>query len=144
MPKKDMKIDEIKRKLAPIFKKRQVALAYLFDSRVKDIDELCDIKIAVMFSKDIKKDEHFFRKQQLADAIGEVMKNQDIDITNLEMIDDPLFAHTVVFTGEPIFVKNSSQQGQIQWDIIRRYEDTKKLRGVSFAYSHKLLAMENF
>ena len=51
MTKTIEEMEEIKEKLSPIFKKRQVALAYLFGSHANGrVTPLSDVDIAVVFS----------------------------------------------------------------------------------------------
>lgn len=140
-----MKIDEIKRKLAPIFKKRQVALAYLFGSRAHGrVTPLSDVDVAVVFADAVPKDKQFDMELSLMADIGRVFEVERVDIINLERVKEPLIKHRAVFYGKPIFVTDETRRFELERIIRREYEDTKHLRETQYAIMRKQLAQGIF
>ena len=140
-----MKLPEIKRKLAPIFKKHQVALAYLFGSHAHGrVTPLSDVDIAVVFSNKVSKDEQFHLELSLMADIGLVFEVGRVDIVNLKRVKEPLIKHRAVFYGQPIFVTDEAQRFELERIIRRDYEDTKHLRETQYAIMRQQLAQGIF
>lgn len=140
-----MKIDEIKRQLAPIFKKRQVALAYLFGSRVHGrVTPLSDVDVAVAFADAVPKSKQFDLELSLMADIGRVFEVERVDIVNLKRVKEPLIKHRAVFYGRPLFVTDETRRFELERIIRREYEDTKHLRETQYAIMRQQLAQGIF
>lgn len=140
-----MNLPEIKRKLAPIFKKRQVALAYLFGSHARGrVTPLSDVDVAVVFAKAVPHQEYFDRELELMSDIGDVFHVDRVDIVNLETNKSPLLKHRAVFYGKPIYVKDEIQRFNLEHSIMRVYEDTEHLRAAQYQIMRQHLANKTF
>lgn len=145
MPKKDMKIDEIKRKLSPIFKKRRVALAYLFGSRVHGrVTPLSDVDVAVVFLDTVAKDRQFDLELSLMADIGGVFGVDRVDIVNLETCRSPLLKHRAVFYGKPLYSTDEPQRFKVEHRIMRAYEDTEHIRQTQYEIMRQHLKNKTF
>ncbi|MBI2050879.1 MAG: nucleotidyltransferase domain-containing protein [Parcubacteria group bacterium] len=138
-------IEEIKQKLAPIFEKRKVALAYLFGSRARgNVGPLSDVDIAVVFSKKVPKDKQFDLELSMMSDIGSVFKIDRVDVVNLETCKSPLLKHRAVFYAKPLYVTDEEQRFMIEQKIRREYEDTNHIRETQYQIMRRHLVHKTF
>lgn len=134
-----MKIQEIKRKLTPIFKKHNVVLAYLFGSQANGkAGPLSDIDIAVVFKKKISEDNQFDLVLSLMTDIGRACEINKVDVINLNTVKEPLIRHNAVFSGTLIFDDKSRMLRFLtERSIMQEYEDTNYMREASSQILHQ-------
>ena len=138
-------IEEIKEKLAPIFKKRQVALAYLFGSRAHGrVTPLSDVDVAVVFEKTAPNNKRFDLILSLMTDIGLALKIGKVDVITLETTRSPLLKHRAVFYGQPLFVEDEMLRFIIEQRIRREYEDTNHIRETQYQIMRHHLANKTF
>lgn len=111
------RIDRIKRVLE---KHTHLAFTYLFGSRVKGLaDTRSDWDIAVYFDKGVPEDwSRFYLEAEIEREIKE-----EVQVTILNGIEDPVFAFEIVNNG--ILLLNRSPQRRILFEagVLRRYHD---------------------
>lgn len=140
-----MNFNEIKRTLAPIFKKRQVALAYLFGSHARGrVTPLSDVDVAVVFADTVPRQEYFDRELELMGDIGPVFHVDRVDIVNLETCRSPLLKHRAVFYGKPLYSTDESRRFSIERRIMREYEDTEHIRETQYQIMRRHLKNKTF
>ena len=128
-----MKFKRNREKLNKIFSQNHVILAYVFGSCARGKQgPLSDIDIAVLFSEELPKKDHFDKELNLALEIGDLFKVDRVDIINLKTVNDPLLKHSAVFKGKAIFVKDKKLKFRLESQIMKAYEDTKYLREVAY------------
>lgn len=117
--------DDIRRILA----KHGAALGYVFGSYAAGkTGPLSDVDVAVVFEKDIPRDEFFDRELQIAGDIGDFLKIDRVDVVNLVTVSDPLLKHRAVFFGAPVLAQNPRHRFQVERHVMQEYEDTRHLR----------------
>lgn len=138
-------IEQIKAKITPILKKRQVALAYLFGSYAHGrVTPLSDIDVAVVFSDNVPRQEYFDRELQLMGDIGRACQVERVDVVNLATSKSPLLKHRAVFYGRPLLVTDGRQRFLTEHNIMRAYEDTECLRNRQHQIMYRQLADKTF
>lgn len=125
--------ENIKKKIIEVLEKNGVMLAYIFGSYASGkVSALSDFDVAVLFSKDIGREEYFDRELRAAGEIGRIMKIDRVDVVNLATIHSPLLKHNAVFEGISILINDSKIKFNLERNIMQEYEDTKYLRETSY------------
>ena len=133
-----------KTKLAEVFKKNLVILAYLFGSAARGrIGPLSDIDIAVLFSEKVKKENYFDRRLKLASEIDKALKLYKTEVACLNEA-SPLLKHQAVFYGAPIFISDLELKRNFELRVLQEYEDTKYLMDVMFKSMEKRIKRWTF
>ena len=119
--------------LQSLFKRHNVAVAYLFGSQAHGTaGVLSDIDIAVAFDRNINVEE---RKQKLAALTADLsitLKTEKIDVLDLLSTTDPLLKHRAVFSAECLYAVNPRVRFQLERSIMQAYEDTRNLRSTQY------------
>lgn len=129
-----LKIDEnIKKQIIEVLENQDVTLAYVFGSHASGkVSALSDFDLAVLFSKDVGKEEYFNKELKIAGDIGRIMRIDRVDVINLAMARNPLLKHNAIFESMPILVKDNKVKFNLERIIRQEYEDTKYLRETSY------------
>ena len=138
-------IEEIQEKLTPIFKKRQVALAYLFGSHARGrVTPLSDMDVAVVFAESAPRKQYFDRELKLMSDIGDALHVDRVDIINLETNKSPLLKHRAVFYGKPLYITDEVRRFSLERRIMRAYEDTEHIRNTQYQIMRRHLKNKTF
>jgi len=114
-----------KKRLANIFKKRKVVLAYLFGSQAKEkTGPLSDIDIAVYFDAKVSSDERFDLRLEVLGEITDLYKTDDIDLIVLNDA-PPLLAHRILKEGVLVFSDNRKRRIEYEVKAVLKYLDWK-------------------
>jgi predicted nucleotidyltransferase len=114
-------IDEIKKKLNPVFKDKGIKLVILFGSVVSGrTHAYSDIDIAFLYEKpvDILK---------LTNRVIRLLHNDNVDVVDLRRA-NPLLRFSIVRSGTLIYEREQGMFNEFYSLTFRRYVDTKKLR----------------
>ncbi len=116
-----------KDKLKEAFKENGAVLAYLFGSQAKGkAHRLSDFDFGVLFEEEKNARDYFELQMKLITAISRILKTDQIDVVVLNRA-KPLLKYQVVFSGQPIFVKNKAIQVFFQNRVMKEYQETKHI-----------------
>lgn len=108
-----------------IFKKNEVLLAYLFGSVAKGkIGPLSDIDIAVLFSKEVKKDDYFGLRIKISREIDRLLKTDKTEVICLNETSSFL-KHEVIYSGINIYYSDIEIKRSFEFSVLQDYEDFK-------------------
>lgn len=114
-----------KERLAGIFKKQKVLLAYLFGSQANGRKgPLSDIDIAVYFDQMLGPDERFDLRLEVLGELVDLFKTDDIDLVVLNDA-PPLLAHRILKEGLLIFSDNDKIRLEYEVKAVLKYLDWK-------------------
>lgn len=141
--------EEIKRALAPIFRRREeVIAAYLFGSTVMEITHNeSDVDIAVLV--DEGKKEEMDRTEPYgyeAGMVAELSKALGTDRVDLVVLNGapPLLAHQVISKGKLLFSRDDRARTAFEVRTKLRYLDTKPLREIQRRYLYRRIRAGKF
>ncbi|PJE73756.1 MAG: hypothetical protein COV02_00895 [Candidatus Terrybacteria bacterium CG10_big_fil_rev_8_21_14_0_10_41_10] len=123
-----------KEQLESIFEKNQVVLAYLFGSAAKKekMSALSDIDIAVLFPKDMAKEERYRREFVISKEIGNIFNIDRVDVLNIAEISNPLLLKNAIIEASLLYSKDDKLRFVLEMKALREYEDTEYMRNVSY------------
>jgi len=112
-------------KLAKIFKKQNVVLAYLFGSQAKgNIGPLSDIDIAVYFDESVPANERFDLRLETLGQLMDLFKTDEVDLVVLNDA-PPLLSHRILKEGTLIFSDNHKKRLDFEVKAVLKYLDWK-------------------
>jgi len=122
MAKKIFSTEEIKEKLAPLFKDKELQLALVFGSTVsgKVKKKQGDVDLAFLFDRPI--DTLAFTNQVIR-----LLHFDDVDVVDLQRA-NPLLKFSLVKNGKLLYERAPGLFNEFISVAFRRYVDTKKLR----------------
>jgi len=111
-------IEQMLRRLIPLFKDQGVLLAYLFGSLAQGYRGQ-DIDLAIL-----ARGVPAFR---LREAIVERLGTERVDLVDLERT-SPVLRFEIIRTGRPLYVSDSKTQERFELETLHLYRDTHPLR----------------
>ncbi|HBE90452.1 MAG: hypothetical protein A3E37_03595 [Candidatus Andersenbacteria bacterium RIFCSPHIGHO2_12_FULL_46_9] len=127
--------------IANIMRQHDVVLGYVFGSYAKQTTTpLSDVDIAVLFRPELPKQKHLQQELDLARAIRQLLRINHVDIVNLTTASDPLLRYRATINGQPVVVVNERRRLILEIQILREYEDTKRLRRTNAYYLKQRLS----
>ncbi len=129
-------------KVKKALKKEGVVLCYLFGSVARGEEHKeSDVDIAVLFEKDIKK-ENFLRKEgELISLFSKIFSEREINLVNLA-IASPLLCQNVVLEGQLIYAKDENERIFFQIRTLHQYEEYSHLSDIySLVLKEKIKAL---
>jgi predicted nucleotidyltransferase len=127
-------VEEYLPRLAEVFEKHGVVLAYLFGSQAAgDAGPLSDVDIAVLFLDEVPKEERFDRVCLLIGELMGVFHRNDVYVVDLGQA-PPLLKNNVRVQGQIIYCVDESRRVDFEVETLRQFEDTKPLRQVRYDY----------
>ncbi|MBI2415420.1 MAG: nucleotidyltransferase domain-containing protein [Candidatus Kerfeldbacteria bacterium] len=128
-----------------IFKRHQVALAYLFGSQARGhATAHSDIDIAILFSPTVKVSRYRYHEQMLRDELHQALHSDQIDLVNLNTNYQPLLRHNAVFSGRLVYAANQLDRFHFEHQVQRDFEDTISLRNTQFRLLKRRLQTKMF
>lgn len=113
-------------KLRKIIEKYGVSLAYLFGSYAKGTAGfMSDIDVAVVFPYDEKFIEE--KEKKIKNEIVDLLKIEKVDLINLSKNKNVLLGYEILFTGQPLIVKDKELEFKLKYKYMHEYEDMKYL-----------------
>ncbi|HFD40587.1 MAG TPA: nucleotidyltransferase domain-containing protein [Anaerolineae bacterium] len=121
-------------KLAEIFERRQVTLAYLFGSQATgQAGPLSDVDIAVLLPPGTPASRWSAIQLALTNDLIDLLGCNQVDVVVLNRA-PPLLADRVVRYGQVLFESDPLQRVRFETETLRRYLDTKPLRKLLWTY----------
>lgn len=125
--------------LTAVFRQHGVILAYLYGSQARgDAGPLSDVDIAVLFGRDLTKEERFRHRLQLGLALAGVLKREDVSIVDLDKA-TPLLKNKVRLDGKVLYSLDERLRVEFETSVFHEYIDTKPLRQSHRYYQNRRL-----
>ena len=119
--------------LQDVFQKHNVTLAYVFGSVARGTEgPLSDVDIAVLFDRNVPVELQLGQEFSLANAIGQALQKDRLEIVNLNRVQSPVLKHRAIFFGRPIFATDNHMRVRFEKQVLEAYEDTKHLRHIAY------------
>lgn len=128
-----------------IMENHGVALGYVFGSYARGkITPLSDIDVAVVFKKNVSKEEYFDRELSITHDIGQLLEIDRVDVVNLETVTSPLLKHRAAIRGICVVDHDHARRAQIEQRVLQEYEDTQYVRKVQHEIMNRQLKNGTF
>ncbi|MDP2951445.1 MAG: nucleotidyltransferase domain-containing protein [bacterium] len=123
-----------------VFKKNQVALAYLFGSEARgEAHQESDVDLAILFDKKLKAESYLLFEGHLIEFFSKKYPKKEINLVNLN-IAPPLLRQAVLTEGKLLYKKSELSRFFFQMQAIRDYQDYLHLSGIQRIFLKERLA----
>lgn len=117
-------------KIKKALKEKGVVLCYLFGSVARGEEHKeSDVDIAVLFEKDIKKEDFLRKEGELIALFSKIFPEKEINLVNLA-IASPLLCQNVVLEGKLIYAKGENERILFQIRTLHQYEEYSHLSDI--------------
>ncbi len=110
------------------FEKHGVILAYLYGSQVTGkAGPLSDVDIAVLFPRDVSRDERFSRVLDLMGDLAHIFRRDDVNVLDLSE-GTPLLNNNVRLHGRVIYCVDERARAEFVLRALQQFVDTEPMR----------------
>jgi len=111
-------------------KEKGVVLCYLFGSVARGEEhQESDVDIAVLFDKDIKKENFLQKEGELISLFSRIFPEREINLVNLA-IASPLLCQNAIIEGKLIYAKDENERILFQIRTLHQYEEYSHLSDI--------------